>query len=186
MGTAAPGLPNHTGHNKALCQRQTGGNAQGAMSMSLLMSAIIIIMTMAASHPLSVCFRRPTFHSCTLDLNKSVSHILKNWLILPRPERYCLSSFKVPVTVTFLGLSVWCDIFNTIFTLLINTKFLQSSFTFTLLSRTIFRYSVFAFAEFLHNGSVLYVWIEHISCSDNYSICRNYLGHWSGEKETAV
>lgn len=61
----APGLPNHTGHSKALWQRQTGGTAQGAMSVPLLMSAIIIIMTMAASHPLSVCFKRPISHSCT-------------------------------------------------------------------------------------------------------------------------
>ena len=43
VGTAPTGLPDHTQHNKASWQRQTGGAAQGAVHMSLLMSAIIVI-----------------------------------------------------------------------------------------------------------------------------------------------
>lgn len=57
-------------------------------------------------------------------------------------------------------------------------------FTFNLLSTTIVQHSVLA----LLNSFIEYLQtlIEHISCSDNYSICWNYLGHWSGEKEAST
>lgn len=148
-----------------------------------------IIITMLPSHSSSVYFKRSTLYHLVIILHYPI--YLKTTITEDLKCIVChLSGYQFTVIFLWFILSVWGDTFNTIFSILISTKksnlklfslvFLHIQFT---VQDYTFQYSVFA----LLNSFIDYLqaWIEHISCSDN-SICRNYSGHWTGEKEAAT